>query len=272
MNLQIPDFDKIYSACSVNIVNATDPEAHKVFLEYYNTMWDELIKSEIPNEIDTKFRLLIEEYSLEKHYSNLFFLAFTFIKDFTSFRGWQGYTLLFPERNRELLYALKFYFDNNLKDIKVVIKHKIKNQSTTINNLLLIQVIKDALLSELKEKNLYDAYGRSKEPKHEITDWIKYINTIIAEKKVSGLQKGRKKRHDTPRAEIDVLQVYLQEFTNLKAEPGKPISRKQASFIYKLLDQFGFFPEDYSWKEDSIRHMLIERRSSNKKFLEWYDE
>ena len=70
---------------------------------------------------------------------------------------------------------------------------------------------------------------------------------------------------------IDALQVYLQEFTEMKADEGIPISRIQASFIYKFLKIFNLIPDNYGWQEDNIRHILNkfrDKRAKRKSFKE----
>ncbi len=251
-----PDFERI-----IQIMNLPESIAKK----YLSERWEGIIKGRIPYaEKDIQeLKALLEEFNLESCYNDFLFLAnenqrlnkgITELKETASkFHGKQD----------ELLYALKFLFNNDTENIILDLKEKIHINKTSISNQILIQVIKKALLEYFIETDIYIEQGFSKI--EEIEDWGRYFDFILLEKECYSVKKGRRSKHSLAGKTIDYLQKYLQEYSEIKAEKGTSISRRQASFIYKFLNIFEIIPDKLAWEEDNIRHILTKYREKQSK-------
>lgn len=248
-----PDFERIAIALDLNASVAP------FFIDKY---WNGISKGEIPYNIkdNESFKAFLNENSLQAFYNDLLFLAFQFLRRNKTSEKLKEQKERLSGRDMELLESLKFLYDN-FKSLKIVIKHKTENLNKSINNKQLIFEIRKALTEYYMMNDIYFKAGFSKE--ENIKDWGYYLGLVIAEKNIFS-RKGRPKKHIFTGSYIDALQTYLQEFTELKAEEGTSISRSQASFIYKFLNQWGLIPENLSWEEDNIRHILDKFRAKKK--------
>lgn len=248
-----PDFERIAFALDLNASVAP------VFIDKY---WQGISKGEIPYNLkdNESFKAFLNEHSLQAFYNDLLFLAFQFLRKNKTSVKFKEQVERLSGRDKELLESLKFLYDN-FKSLKIVIKHKTENLSTSINNKQLIFEVRKALTEYYMMNDIYFKLGFSKEEK--ILDWGIYLGMVIAEKNIYS-RKGRPKKHIFTGSYIDALQTYLQGFTELKAEEGTSISRSQASFIYKFLNLLGLIPDNLSWEEDNIRHILDKFRIRKK--------
>lgn len=255
MNIQDlkPDFERIAFALDLNA------SASHVFIDKY---WHGISQGEIPYNLkdNESFMALLKEHSLQVYYNDLLFLAFQFLRRNNTSIKFEEQRERFSGLKKELLNSLKFLYDYD-KSIKIVIKHKTENLSASVNNKQLIFIIRKALTEYFMMNDIAFKGGFSKE--ENIKDWGYYLGLVIAEKNLYS-KKGRPKKHIFTGNYIDALQKYLQEFTELKAEEVTSISRSQASFIYKFLNLFGLIPDNLSWEEDNIRHILDRFREKKK--------
>lgn len=255
-----PDFERIASLYSIiSITDIPIPERKNFFLKIYHKEWQSIINGDISYEIkdNTNLKKLIADYSLTDNYSDFIFLAFRFTKKEGAGEDFKRYMKLIPGKKKELLKALEIAYMNELEEIKIVLKHRIKNLSVSINNQILLGKIREALLNEFIETDLYFQQGFVKP--EDIPDWGKYFKFINIEEEAKPIKKGRK-RKPSQGNNIDILQLYLQLFTDLKASKEISISRKQASFIFKFLSELNLMPDNLYWKEDNIRHIVTKFR------------
>jgi hypothetical protein len=259
-----PDFEKIISVFhSTTIIDDDIPisESSKLLWKSIGKDWERIIKGEIPYESKDNINLtnLIKENSLEPYYNDLLFFAFRFIERNKGVDDINKWMKSIKGEKKELLNALKFLYDNEIIDTKIVLKHKTRNLSITINNQLLINLIKESLLKEFIDT---DSYFKQEFIKpEEVEDWGKYFSFLLLEEEAKQVKKGRKKKPGFTGSFIDTLQIYLQEYTELKADKEISISRKQASFIFKFLDVLDLIPDSLTWEEDNIRHMVNKFRA-----------
>jgi len=251
-----PDFERIASLYSIIVI--TDFPFHErrnFFLRNYQREWQSILNGETPYEVkdNSNLKNLIADFSLDKYYSDLLFLAFRFTKSEKGREDFKRFMKLMPGKKKELLQALDLFYMNELDKIKLVLKHRIKNLSASINNQILLRIIKEALLDEYINTDTYFMEGIVKP--EEINDWGKYIHIQVLENETIPSKKGRK-RKPSQGNNIDTLQMYLQLFTALKASNENTISRKQASFIFKFLLELKLMPDNLTWQEDNIRHIL----------------
>ncbi len=255
MNIQDlkPDFGRIAFALGLNASVAP------LFIDKY---WHGISQGEIPYNLkdNESFMALLKEHSLQVYYNDLLFLAFQFLRKNRTQEKFMEQKERFSGLNKELLNSLKFLYDYD-KSIKITIKHKTENLSTSVNNKQLIFIIRKALTEYFMMNDIAFKAGFSKE--ENIKDWGYYLGLVIAEKNLYS-KKGRPRKHIFTGSYIDALQTYLQEFTEFKSEEVASISRSQASFIYKFLNLLGLIPDNLSWEEDNIRHILDRFREKKK--------
>jgi hypothetical protein len=251
-----PDFERVGLAYNAFVVNLTDLD----ITYFVKVQWKKRIKGEVPYDIkdNSNINLLLKKYSLESHYKEFIFLASIFIADSQiNMRDFIEYNNLRPGKYKELRNANKFFQDNRLRDIKIVIKNKTKNLSTAIDNILLIDLLRDAISKEYEKDIVYIEPLKMKEEEDQ--------GVVYMDKELAEVKKGRKRNPNSLGRNIAALQIYLQEFTELKAEEGILISRSQASFIYEFLDLIGIISKDLAWKEDNIRHIYLKYKERLKK-------
>lgn len=248
-----PDFERIAFALDLNASTAP------FFIDKY---WQGISKGEIPYNIkdNESFKVFLNEHSFQALYNDLLFLAFQFLRKNKTLVKLKEQSERLSGRDKELHESLKFLYDN-FKSLKIVIKHKTENLSTSINNKQIIFEVRKALTEYYIMNDIYFKVGFSNAEK--IQDWGNYLGMVIAEKNIF-LRKGRPKKHIFTGNYIDALQRYLQRYTDLKAEEETSISRSQASFIYKYLNLWGLIPDNLNWEEDNIRHILDKFRARKK--------
>jgi hypothetical protein len=255
-----PDFKKISFALGINnVTDASVSENPDFFTRSLRKDWNAVVKGEVTYELKDNviFKSLITEYSLKTHYNDLLFLAFLFVKRSHKADELREFIRSVPVRKKELLYALKFLYENELKDIRVIFRRKTKNISTPIDNLLLVNVIRKALLEEYIENDI-DFQQGFMDPEA-IRDWDEYFNLVIIEEEAKEENKESKKK-PAPGSYIDILQSYLQEYTDMKADKEVLVSHEQASFMFKYLSTLGLIKDKEPWDEDNIRQMLTKYR------------
>ena len=255
-----PDFKKISFALGItNITDASVSESPDFFIRSLRKDWNAVVKGEIPYETkdNVNFKSLIAEFSLKPHYNDLLFLAFLFVKRTHGANQLREFIRSVPVRKKELLYALRFLYENELKDVRVILRRKTKNISTPVNNLLLVNVIRKALLEEFIENDIDFQQGFMNP--ETVKDWGEYFNLVIIEEEAKEENKGSKKK-PAHGSYIDILQSYLQEYTEMKADKEFLVSHEQASFMFKFLSTLGLITDKQAWEEDNIRQILTNYR------------
>lgn len=252
-----PNFERI-----IHILNI--PESH-LKKSHPSKIWESITNGVTYYDINhvNDLKSLLEEFNIEAFYSDITFFALSHVRREKELSGIKEWHNLVKGKDEDLLYTLKFLYDNDIQNVKIDLKNKKYNQSTSINNHELIQVIKKALLDYFIETDYYFEQGFSRP--EEIKDWGEYINFIILEKECYSAKKGRKSKYPLAGRLIDSLQKYLQEYTEIKAEEGTTISRRQASFIYNLLNIFDLIHDKLAFEEDNIRHILTKYREKQSK-------
>jgi hypothetical protein len=259
-----PDFEKI--ACALNFDESIKKQL--------SLTWESMEKGEIPYEVKDNINLkaLLEEFNLESFYNDFLFLAY-YIKGINAPQEDIREKLeLISKKNDELVFALKILLAYKENALKIDIKHKKENISTSITSNKLIQVIKESLLEYFSKTPLFFQQGIAEMgEKRESQDWKEYwkeyIDFIISEKQKVASKKGRKKQIPLMPIYIIELQRYLQEYTEIKAEEGISISRRQSLFIFKFLSLIGIIQYDkLYWKEDNIRLILTKFRKEIKNY------
>jgi len=255
-----PDFKKISFALGItNITDASVSENPDFFIRPLRKDWNAVVKGEIPYEIkdNVNFKSLIAEFSLKPHYNDLLFLAFLFVKRTHAANQLREFIRSVPVRKKELLYALRFLYENELKEVRVIFRRKTKNMSTPVNNLLLVNVIRKALLEEFIENDIDFQQGFVNP--ETVKDWGEYFNLVIIEEEAKEENKESKKK-PAPGSYIDILQSYLQEYTEIKADKEMLVSHEQASFMFKFLSTLGLITDKQAWEEEKIRQILTKYR------------
>lgn len=254
--MEKPDFERIIKALKLK-------ESHKDKLK---ADWEEIQQGGdsykfIRKPDKAKLKELLEENNLSEMFQDFFFLACLFKLDNEAMK------IAIPHGEEEskgwgeLLSSLKMLL-NNASEVEIQIKHKNLNEKASIQSNKLISIISQSLLSHYIENDIYFLMGWVNP--EDIEDWGEYISFIITERECQQKKKGRKKEHLLSGKIIDILQRYLQDNTEIRAEKGKHYSRQQGKFIYKFLDKIDYFPEELFWKEDNIRHHLESFRKKQK--------
>jgi hypothetical protein len=256
MNFQnlTPDFNRI-------TVSMQLPESHSEFI--YKD-WEDIISGKQSYDISNNASLnaLLLSHSFETFQNDFFFLAFRFLKIKTAWNEIGKSFELSSGKQDQLLQALRFLEMHSSSDVKINFKHTIKNESASITNQLLIDIIKNALKVHFFENDIFIEQGFVNP--EEINDLSTYLGFVSDEAKIENSnlqQKGRKRKYGQAGIMIDIMQTYLQKYTLLLAEPDISISRSQASFIYKFLNILEMVPDNLSWQEDNIRLILNKYRT-----------
>lgn len=278
--------DSRTSATSPNLA----PETRAIY-----KLWDSIENNEIPYEIkdNAGIRALIEEYQLQSFQNDFFFLAFNFIRWKEAVKGFDERLNQISERQSELLYAFRFLFNHNLRDIKIDLKHTSKKESASIKNELLLNEIRKALLEYFvkndrsfmavdpnnetllnKIRKLLldyfpenDSFFMAVDPNPEtIDDWGKLFKDLVSEKEKHTTPRGRKNKNIQIGRMVDSLQKYLQEYTEIKAEGKVSISNQQGAFIFSFLNRINIIiPEDdFYHDKEYIRNILNRYRKLRK--------
>lgn len=218
--------------------------------------WEGICNGIIPYPVMENQALLalLKEYELDSFMNDLLFIAHKCQKQKKQDLQTEDFLRSLSGMGEQEIEALKFLFEYDLSEIKIDIKHKTKNVSVSIKNLILIYKLREALHNMYIEDCSYFNAGLLNPS--EITDWGGYYNLIVNLEDGFVKRKGRKRKHHSTGRYIKYLKNYLQEFTHLKSEQGILISRSQASFIFKFLDAIGFIDNEFAWKEDNIRLIL----------------
>lgn len=215
-----------------------------------------------------------EEYHLEAFLPDFRFMGFIFsdwIKHENKGKEIEKNLLL------EELEALKFLFEN--KDIEIKIKSLKKKEGISIKNNVLIDVIKESLMTFfLKNDKLYNQYDKYFhkgisltyiEPLNyldfDLDSWNKYLDFRLSKENAS--KNGRKIESISIYKIVYLLQKYLQVFTEIKAKEGAGYSNQQGRFIFRFLEIHGLIDnliEKNVQKEDMILHYLKSYRKRNK--------
>jgi hypothetical protein len=242
-----PDFKKIAFA-----LNVKDSTLQKIKAKMLGEENDE----EFSENTDSKIKLesLLEEYHLQVHYNDFLFLIlyFHFSQRFSS-KHFEDYSQRKIQK-WELVESLHFLSSFDISDLNIELKHQ---------KLKLAVPIKDVGTIKLFQKFLLKYYiklqeGTNKEQNNiDFKYWESKINLAIDEIILfPKAKKGRRDIHHYTGEYIEILQRYLQEYTDLKADRGKIISRKQSLFIYKFLNFYELIREGLSYEQDNIRHIL----------------
>lgn len=257
MNLEDlkPDFEKIKVAMQI-------PESHSKFL--YD-QWDGIISGKYSYDIKNNIKLitLLKENNLESFHYDFLFLAFRcrWIK-----ASWDELKISHSKisgQHEEFNQVLEFLSRYDLTDIKIDVKHRAENLSASIRHRTTIGIIFDALVEYFLKHDSFIEQGFLQP--EEIQDLGKYLKFVIEEEKVENkhIKKlGRKRKHGSTAIMINFLQNYLQNYTFLKAVEGISISRGQSTFIYKFLSILDIIPDNLTWEEDNIRHILTKHRAN----------
>ncbi len=225
----------------------------------------------INDVIKNKIQVLSEEYNLQSHQNNFLSHAIYCINRMIETNKLLNSNKLFHGKSEELDSALLFLYGYKDAEMKIEFKHTKENISTPIKNPILIEVVRKALRKYFEENDIFVEQGFVK-PK-DILNFKNYVEFVAKERKDETSRnpkinrKGRKYKYAGIADMIDGLQIFLQNYTNLKAEENIIISRQQASFIYNFLVIIEIIPDNLAWKEDNIRHVLAKykkRKSSYK--------
>ncbi len=218
--------------------------------------WEGICKGTIPYPVKENPALLalFEEYGLDSFKNDLLFIAHKCQKQKMMDLRTMEFMKSISGSSEQHLEALKFLFEHDLSELKIDIKHKTKNVSVSIKNVILLFRIREALHNLYIEECSY--FNTGELDPDEITDWEGYFNLVTNLEGGFVKRKGRKKKHHSTGRYVNYLKIYLQEYTPLKAENGILISRSQASFIFKFLEAIGFIDDEFAWKEDNIRLIL----------------
>ena len=229
---------------------------------FINSIWEILTNNEIPYDGENKKELefILSEFNLTIHLNDLLFLLsyFKYCKHRNDSINENEHLRL--ATRSELLATLKYLYDNTPRKLKIEILNKTEKSGTTLLNPLFIDVIKKSLLDFLIQ-NVPSV-------KQDIVDienfdqWPEYIDFMIIQENPV-IKKGRKPKHTYTVKIIDALQIYLQEYTVIKAEMNTPISNRQSSFIYRFLTDFNLIQDSVTYEEDNVRLNLKKYRKMN---------
>jgi len=249
-----PDFEKIKVSMQV-------PESHS---KCPDEKWDGIISGKSSYDIKDNIELisLLKENNLELFQNDLFSLAIRCLDVMAFFDKMEKSISKSSGQRQELIQVLGFLASHNSTDIKIDFKQRSENSSISIKHPNIIETIKRALVEDLFRNDTLTEFGFVQ--REEIQNLGKYLKLVIEVEKVenSHIKKfGRKRKHRPTERLIDFLQIYLQNYTHLKAEEGTQISRGQSTFIYKFLNTLDIIPDDFSWAEDNIRHILTKFRA-----------
>ena len=255
-----PDFTKIAIAFSME-------------LEYvsYRKEWESLkkeFKSNLSEDIpfdNINFKdlmTLLKEFQLEEFKDDFLYFAYVFSSNHDKYIEMSDLLMDRIEASQELLKALNLFYNNELKDLKISLKHKKYNITVNCSNQLLLEDIKNSLLKSFVNSLSFEEDNIKKE---DITDWGKFIQSRLQREESFPKKKGRKSKSLELGSYISKLQYYLQDFTHIKVDEGIKISSEQAIFIYNFLRCIGFFLGDIGWEKDNVTKTL---EKYNKKLIE----
>lgn len=231
--------------------------------KYLNSMLGTLTNNEIPYDGENKILLenFLERYNLASSIYDFLFIANHYIFLKTLIDSNKIHSINYDEKRKELLSALKLLFSTNIDKTRIKIQNITNDSETVIMYPKFIDTIKNSLLQYFIsiDSSVKSDIGDIEN----FQDWKGYFDYVI-ENNTKEAIKGRKPKHLITGRIIDSVQIYLQEYTEIKAEEGSPISRSQSSFIYEFLILFDLIPKQLSFKEDNIRLILTKYRDKNK--------
>jgi hypothetical protein len=213
-------------------------------------------RGEFPSgKLSENLEALLSEFNLESLKED-FLLLGQIINSLQSLNQESKIFLGVKEENslffKELIQALKFF--NQKKQIKVTFKDMESMDSVSIKDKFLISIIHEQLFNHLGN------YHVEIQPE-EIQDWGEFLSWL---EESNPAKKGRPEREMFSGFLIDLLQKYLQRHTEIKADLGIELSRRQASFIGQYLSSIGIIEDNQAWLEDNIRHTFKNYRSKAK--------
>lgn len=215
-------------------------------------------KTSFVDECKEKLEKFLDEYRLSSSLNDFLFLAFYFTSrksDAVVKRATEPLTL---ETRSQLISSLKMFFNNQLETFNIIIQKPRDASEKIILDPIFFDGIKNSLLSFFIEH-----VPRVKNEIHDLEnfeDWSDYLEYVIDDEKIEK-HKGRKPKHGFTITIIDALQLYLQEYTEIKTEMASVISNSQSSLIFKFLTLFKLIDSDPSYKEDTLRLLLKEYRA-----------
>ncbi len=256
----IPDF-------ILNAPEAADLEKMGIFFQLISMKLDEISsqiqKGDFPERKENEnLESLLSDFNLipyREDFKALDSIIQSLQMDFIQDSGFLlGLKEAADSKLKELIQVLQFF--NQKKQIKATFKDMKMLESVTIQNPDLINIILEALQRQLF--NHLANYQINIKPE-EIQDWGQFLSWLEEESNPS--KKGRPEKEMISGFLIDLLQKYLQRHTEIKADLGIELSRRQALFIGKYLSSIGIIEaENLAWLEDNIRHTFKNYRSKAK--------
>jgi hypothetical protein len=161
----------------------------------------------------------------------------------------------YSTKKKELLLALRYFYVH--RNITIDFKNIQNNNSESIIIPEFVDAFKENLVHMLFKlypaSSLSKKYTRESFEENALSIIDEYLDNIPYKPR-----KGRKRQYNVIGDYIWTLHQYLEKYTVLKSDSNVLISRKQASFIYKILNEFKLFPNELNWGEDKIRHLYVD--------------
>lgn len=234
-------------------------------LKEWELEWEAILNGEIPYTENAKLIDLLKENKLESLFVDFRFLGFKISEYINDGRDYITKVDSEDKMDLELLKALKILNDPK-EDIKI--KFYGKQNTTSILNPSLVEMIKEKLLEILKET---DVHFQDYPDDH--SKWHEFISRRIESHKFnSSFNKGRKEKNPEIKRTTSWLHRYLEYNTPLKTRPGKIYSNEQARFIYNFLDIYGLIEdsEEKINKEDVIGYYIKAEKESKEKKEQYF--
>lgn len=266
-NLQKPNFERIELKFKKGLSRPIYASPTKKEKSDWIKTWEAITTGKISYPDNPKLEDLLKEYNLEAFLPDFKFMGFIWTEQAKKEKEFKEQEIIDNNIELEFLRALKFLKENT--KIQIRINSAKDNKGITINSPDLIDEIFQNLFESYKKyENLnpdgYFKYGSS--PFEYGIDWWKHIDIYFQRAKSLASQRGRRIESLIIYKIVYLLQDYLQENTEIKAEAGARYSNEQARFIFSFLEIHGLIenPELIAKKEDTIQHYLTYLRKGRK--------
>ena len=237
------------------------PFSKEDFIKGLKSRW-EIIKKDHSFNIDNPCLIdLIKEYNLEAFLPDIIFITSIFISTEKKRAEKRLGDKEFYAQEFELISALRLLY--SYTSLNIQIKSITKIDSFSINNPEIIELIKESLLNLYIKK--HPCFKKRLDKDLYLEFKTLEMNYVLNKSMFSRYRskRGRPQKQETGEL-IHRLQLYLQGHTNLKANEGNIISRKQSEFIFALFKLLNLYKDsdDIEYGADNIYHLLVKFRKN----------
>ncbi len=271
------------------------PFAYGSSIEDVMSFWDDLKNKMKQQEMNNKYtsieKNVIKHYALEEHKTNIMFFI-----NFFCFQYFDEKNDMIKENKKilvtqkkilyELITSLKWLCANNKNPLLTFNSNDKSDGTAKISSPPLFSKIKNKLLEEFAiidwfffdENKTQNEKLKKFKKKHEeeeyqnqyfktltIEEWEEYFLSVFDEY-LEISKKNQERYHSEIKFFMDIMQIYLEEFTDYVTADETKMSNEQAKIIGQILIKLDIFG-DFKDLSNHVKHTLKNFREKKKKLL-----